>query len=173
MPARSERSAAVRVLAVPPEPGAALGTTSARPERSAGGAESSELREAAYALRHAVFVEEQHVPVELERDEHDAEAFHVVVLDGARCVATGRLVVQPGGVGRVGRMAVDRAHRRGGVGARVLAALEDEARRRGLREIELHAQCYVEAFYARAGYARAGDAFEEAGIAHVVMRKVL
>ena len=70
-------------------------------------------------------------------------------------------------------MAVARARRRGGVGALVLAALEDRARAEGLREIELHAQCYVEAFYARHGYVREGEPFEEAGIAHVVMRKPL
>ncbi|WP_242343118.1 GNAT family N-acetyltransferase [Anaeromyxobacter terrae] len=136
-------------------------------------ADTPALRAQAFALRHAVFVEEQGVPVELERDEHDDAAFHAVALEGGRCVGTGRLVRQPGGVGRVGRMAVERSHRRLGVGEQVLAALEAQARAEGLAEIELHAQCYVEAFYARAGYARAGERFEEAGIEHVVMRKRL
>jgi predicted GNAT family N-acyltransferase len=136
-------------------------------------ADTPELREQAFALRHAVFVEEQQVPVELERDAQDEAAFHAIALDGGRCVGTGRLVRQEGGVGRVGRMAVDRAARRRGVGDRVLAALEARARADGLRQIELHAQCYVEAFYARNGYARDGEEFEEAGIRHVVMRKRL
>jgi predicted GNAT family N-acyltransferase len=136
-------------------------------------ADTPELREQAFALRHAVFVEEQQVPVELERDAQDEVAFHAIALDGGRCVGTGRLVRHEGGVGRVGRMAVDRAARRRGVGDRVLAALEARARADGLRQIELHAQCYVEAFYARNGYAREGEEFEEAGIRHVVMRKRL
>jgi predicted GNAT family N-acyltransferase len=136
-------------------------------------ADSLALRAEAYALRQRVFVGEQGVPAELERDALDEGAFHAVALDGARCVGTGRLVAQAGGVGRVGRMAVDAAHRRGGVGARVLEALEARARADGVREIELHAQCYVEDFYRRHGYAREGDVFEEAGIAHVVMRKRL
>jgi predicted GNAT family N-acyltransferase len=136
-------------------------------------ADTAALRAEAYALRHRVFVEEQKVPEELERDALDAEAFHAVALDGPRCVGTGRLVRQGSGVGRVGRMAVDAAHRRAGVGARVLEALEARARAEGLAEIELHAQCYVEAFYRRHGYAAAGDVFEEAGIEHVVMRKKL
>ncbi len=136
-------------------------------------AQSAELRWKAYTLRHEVFVVEQRVPPELEQDEKDADAFHVVALEGDRCVGTGRLVRQAGGVGRIGRMAVDAKLRRGGVGARVLDALEARAREEGLREIELHAQCYVESFYQRHGYVRAGDVFEEAGIDHVVMRKRL
>jgi predicted GNAT family N-acyltransferase len=136
-------------------------------------ADTEELRERAFALRHAVFVVEQHVPAPLERDEHDAEAYIAVVLDHDRCIATGRLVRQAGGVGRVGRMAVDARWRRHGLGGQILEALEARARSDGLREVELHAQCYVEAFYANRGYARVGDVFEEAGIDHVVMRKRL
>lgn len=136
-------------------------------------AEDPALRGAAYALRHAVFVVEQGVPVELERDALDDEAFHVVALEGGRCVGTGRLVRQPGGVGRIGRMAVDAASRRAGVGARLLEALEARARAEGLRAVELHAQRYVEAFYRRHGYAPVGAPFEEAGIEHVAMTKPL
>jgi len=66
-----------------------------------------------------------------------------------------------------------RAARRARVGDRLLAALEERARELRLTEIELHAQCHVEPFYARAGYARHGEPFVEAGIDHVVMRKKL
>jgi len=136
-------------------------------------ADTEELRARAHALRHAVFVVEQGVPEALERDDLDAGAYHAIALDHDRCVATGRLVRQAGGVGRVGRMAVDAGWRRRGLGGLVLEALEARARVDGLREIELHAQCYVEAFYARRGYVRVGDVFEEAGIDHVAMRKRL
>jgi predicted GNAT family N-acyltransferase len=70
-------------------------------------------------------------------------------------------------------MAVDQGWRRRGVGAQLLAALEDRARAEGMVAIELHAQCYVEEFYRRAGYLPHGEPFQEAGIAHVVMRKRL
>ncbi len=136
-------------------------------------ADTEELRARAFALRHAVFVVEQNVPASLERDALDDGAYHAVVLDHDRAIATGRLVRQADGVGRVGRMAVDAGWRRRGLGGRVLDALEARAKAEGLREIELHAQCYVEAFYRNRGYARVGEVFEEAGIDHVVMRKKL
>lgn len=136
--------------------------------------ETSEDRAMAFALRHEVFVVEQGVPEELERDEHDDDAHHVVARDAAgTVVATGRLVELPGRVGKVGRMAVARAERGRGAGAAVLAELEAIARERGLREIVLHAQLSAKGFYDRTGYRAEGDEFEEAGIAHVLMRKRL
>ncbi len=134
-------------------------------------ADDETLRAKGYALRHAVFVVEQGVPAELERDEHDDAAFHLVALVGDRCVGTGRLVRQAGGVGRIGRMAIAAGFRRRGVGAQLLEALEARARAEGLVALELHAQLYVERFYLRHGYDEVGGVFEEAGIDHVAMRK--
>jgi predicted GNAT family N-acyltransferase len=128
---------------------------------------------AARAVRWRVFVEEQGVPADLEYDEHDEGAAHAVaVLDGA-VVGTGRLVVASGGVGVVGRMAVAPAVRGRGVGAALLSLLERRAGELGLRAVELHAQAHAVGFYARAGYAPVGAAYEEAGIPHVTMRKPL
>jgi predicted GNAT family N-acyltransferase len=128
----------------------------------------------AFTLRHEVFVDEQRVPVELERDEHDATAVHAVAVSAAgEVLATGRLVALDGRTGKVGRMAVARAHRGAGYGARVLAFLEAAAVAEGLAEILLHAQTSARGFYDRAGYAAHGPLFEEAGIEHVEMRKAL
>ena len=137
------------------------------------------------ALRHRVFVEEQAVPVELERDELDEVATHAVARDAAGAVVgTGRMVVQPGGVARIGRMAVAVEARATGVGAAVLAVLEAAARAAGCRRVELHAQTPATGFYRRAGYAacaghfegralRAGEVFDDAGLPHVAMGKDL
>jgi GNAT superfamily N-acetyltransferase len=77
------------------------------------------------------------------------------------------------GLSRIGRMAVHRNLRGGGHGAAVLRALEEAAQARGDREVTLHAQRSAEAFYARLGYAPYGEPFEEAGIAHIEMRRAL
>ena len=131
-------------------------------------------REGAYLLRHQVFVLEQQVPAELERDEHDDEADHVVAVDQAgRCLATGRLVRVDARTGKVGRMAVAAAVRGRGAGAAVLAELERIAREGRMEEIVLHAQLSAKGFYDRAGYLPEGEVFEEAGLPHVTMRKRL
>lgn len=133
-----------------------------------------EDRARAYALRHEVFVVEQAVPEDLERDEQDDRADHVIAEDAAgRLVATGRLVDLDGRVGKVGRMAVSRSERGRGAGAAVLAELERIAREKGMSEILLHAQLTARGFYDQAGYLAEGPEFEEAGIGHVAMRKRL
>jgi len=130
----------------------------------------SEARERARAIRYAVFVEEQGVPVELEWDEWDEPSWHALaVLPDGTAVATGRLLPD----GHIGRMAVLLSARGTGVGARVLDALMEQAARLGYRELILSAQTHAAAFYTRAGFKQVGEEFEEAGIPHVEMRKRL
>jgi predicted GNAT family N-acyltransferase len=124
------------------------------------------------ALRHAVFCAEQGVPEELERDAEDATALHVVAVDRGRVVATCRLL-GAGRTVRLGRMAVDRALRRRGVGAALLDAAHAIAAERGASAVLIHAQTSALGFWERAGYVAEGPEFEEAGIAHVAMRRAL
>ena len=127
-------------------------------------------------LRHRVFVLEQGVPAELERDDADATAVHALSRDDdGRLLATGRLLLDGAGRGRavIGRMAADPAARGRGHGAAVLAVLHREAAARGQTEVELHAQVTARRFYERAGYAAVGAEYEEAGIVHVTMRRTL
>ena len=134
----------------------------------------AELGEGAGAVRRSVFIEEQRIPKELEWDEHDENAVHAVARNRlGQVIAIGRLVLGGPGQGRIGRMAVHRVLRGGGHGAAVLRALEEAAKARGDREVTLHAQRSAEAFYKRLGYVPHGEPFEEAGIAHIEMRRAL
>jgi len=136
-------------------------------------AESAREVEGAYALRLQVFVEEQGIPREMELDALDAAAFHAVAIQDGEVVGTGRLVMETPTHGVIGRMAVARLSRRRGIGASILAFLEEEARSRGAQRITLHAQGYVKEFYARHGYREEGEPFLEVGIQHVQMFKDL
>lgn len=129
-------------------------------------------REAALALRHRVFCDEQGVAEELEVDGRDGEALHVVALHEGAVVGTCRVVFE-GGTAKLGRMAVEPWARGRGIGAELLAGAEREAQAAGARRIALHAQAHARDLYARAGFHERGDRFEEAGIEHVLMEKRL
>jgi predicted GNAT family N-acyltransferase len=137
-------------------------------------ASTTQDREAAFDLRRAVFEVEQNVPRPLDRDVHDSNADHVVAFDSeGGCVGTGRIVRVDSRTCQVGRMAVAAAHRKHGVGAEVLEALERMASLRGVAEIFLHSQLPAEAFFRKRGYAPEGAVFEDQGVQHVLMRKML
>ncbi|MGA4848320.1 GNAT family N-acetyltransferase [Streptomyces sp. G5(2025)] len=138
---------------------------------------------ACFAVRKDVFVAEQQVPEEVEYDEYDAGAVHVLAVreDGVP-LGTGRLLTgaaaaaKNGGdatVGALGRLAVTRAARGLGVGAALVEAIEDAARARGLTAMDLHAQTHALGFYERLGYEVYGPEFPDAGIPHRAMRKAL
>jgi predicted GNAT family N-acyltransferase len=122
------------------------------------------------AVRHAVFVVEQHVPEALEWDDMDARSTHALALsrDGVP-VGCGRLLPRA----YVGRMAVLAPWRRNGVGAALLDALVALARERGHRCVTLNAQISAVPFYARFGFVETGEGFDEAGIEHRVMTREL
>jgi YbgC/YbaW family acyl-CoA thioester hydrolase len=133
-----------------------------------------ELEAAARPIRAEVFVGEQQIPAEMEWDDADPDAVHAVAFNRlGRALGTGRMLEHVPGVAKIGRMAVMATSRHGGVGRAVLDALLDAARARGDREAVLHAQLGAAPFYERAGFARRGPEFDEAGIAHVEMLRVL
>jgi YbgC/YbaW family acyl-CoA thioester hydrolase len=134
----------------------------------------AELGEEARRIRTEVFLEEQGIPAEMEWDEGDATAVHAIARNRlGQAVATGRLLQERPGVARIGRVAVHRALRGSGIGGQVLKALLSVASARGDREAVLNAQRSAENFYLGLGFVRRGEAFEEAGIAHVEMVRPL
>ncbi len=126
---------------------------------------TAEQMAAAYAIRRRVFIEEQKIDPELERDHYDLSALHVLALENGRTVGCGRVVLTAAGA-KIGRMAVLAEKRGGGIGRMVLDALVEIARRNGARLAYLHAQVPVEGFYLKSGFHGAGEVFEEAGIPH-------
>jgi predicted GNAT family N-acyltransferase len=123
----------------------------------------------AQVIRIAVFVQEQHVPPELEMDEKDAVCLHAVAYDAAGTpVGTGRLLPD----GHIGRMAVMRGARGTGIGSALLRGLMAQARERGHPDVALSAQTHAAPFYLAHGFEQVGAEFVEAGIPHVAMRHV-
>ena len=124
----------------------------------------------ARAIRTAVFVDEQKIPAALEHDADDRTALHALARNRlGLAVGTGRLL--GGEPARIGRMAVRRDLRGADIGRHVLDALMAAAGARGDAEVMLHSQVSAIGFYLRAGFAKHGPAFEEAGIGHQEMRR--
>ena len=123
-------------------------------------------RAALHAIRRTVFIEEQHVPEELEWDDVDQGCYHVLALssDGSP-IGTGRLVPD----GHIGRMAVLKSWRGKGVGRAILETLLLYARKEGLDTVKLHAQTQAVGFYEKRGFNVIGEEFMEAGIPHRMM----
>lgn len=128
-----------------------------------------QLQHDAMVIREAVFIIEQHVPAELERDAFDAVCLHAVAYgDNKTPVGTGRLLPD----GHIGRMAVSQSVRGQGVGGALLTTLIDAAKARGDVAVILNAQTHAAPFYQRYGFVVEGDEFMEAGIPHMTMRLV-
>jgi predicted GNAT family N-acyltransferase len=126
----------------------------------------------ALELRRQVFVDEQGVTLEADRDGRDHEAVHLVAVSGDRVVGTLRLL-PAGELSRLGRMVVDPELRGSGIGGRLLDLADDVAREMGHERIALHAQVPARRVYERAGYRQRGDVFVEQEIEHVAMEKDL
>jgi predicted GNAT family N-acyltransferase len=120
-----------------------------------------------HAVRNAVFVIEQNIPAEIEWDELDRYSMHLIARDGRHNpIGTGRLTPER----KIGRMAVLSTWRGQGVGKSLMAALLNEAQKRGWTEVSLNAQVSVLGFYEQFGFAVEGETFIEAGIPHRAMR---
>src|SRR5688572_22942555 len=130
--------------------------------------------EQALRIRIRVFVREQGVPAEIELDDDDKRALHLLAFLEGRAVGTARIVMR-GGQAKIGRMAVLKSHRRKNVGKKLLIRAITTAKKQGARKIYLHAQVAVIGFYESAGFRCVGPVFDEAGIAHrkMVLKQAL
>ena len=135
-------------------------------------ASTPQQRADAFAVRIAVFVEEQGIARSEELDDFDASATHCVAYVDGTPAAAGRLLLFDG-YAKIGRMAVLASHRGAGLGALVLEALEREGVARGVRHFKLSAQLHARGFYERCGYTAHGDIYDDVRIPHVDMAKRL
>jgi ElaA protein len=119
-------------------------------------------------LRAAVFVLEQASLFEdLDGRDTEPSTWHLWVEDGAGApVAVARVVAEPGGGSRIGRVATAPAARRAGLAARLVEAALGVAD----RPVVLDAQETLVGWYERFGFEVTGPPFDDAGIPHVPMR---
>ncbi len=120
-------------------------------------------------IRTIVFIEEQNIPEEMEWDEHDETCTHVIVDINGDYIATGRLLE----TGQIGRMAVLKSYRQRGIGSKILKKLLFIADEKLMKEVFLHSQVNAIGFYKKFGFEEEGSIFDDAGIPHQKMKKVI
>ena len=123
-------------------------------------------------IRTKVFQEEQGVSAALEFDGLDEAATHFLAFLDEQAVGTARIREINTDTVKIERLAVLKNFRKQGIARQLMAfALNTIVPDKTLAVV--HAQEYIASLYQELGFAKVGDKFTEAGIAHVKMIKHL
>lgn len=133
------------------------------------GHSSPELVDDAFELRQQVFTHEQGFPADIDVDEHDKHALHVVLYLEESPVAVLRCILRSDGLVKVGRVAVLKQHRGKGLGHKLMRFVEQYAREHQFQTIGLSAQNTAIVFYQALGYQTEGEMYDEDGMDHIYM----
>lgn len=127
----------------------------------------------ALAIRYTVFVDEQHVPVDLEIDELEDLSLHLVLYKAKQPVATARIYKLADDTYKVQRVAVLKEDRTSGIGTLLMKEIEKKASELRAKSLTLGSQNSAIPFYEKLGYHISSEEFMDAGIPHHSMRKIL
>ena len=117
-------------------------------------------------IRREVFVKEQSVPLEIEMDDYDETAIHILAFLSDRPVGTARWRETDQGI-KLERFAVPGPFRGKGIGKSLLMFALDRVKE--AKQVYLHAQLSVVPFYEKYGFTCVDHDFYEAGILHKKM----
>ncbi len=119
-----------------------------------------------FAIRRKVFVDEQNCPPELEWEFEDESVHFLAKFNGAPAGASRWRKTEKGY--KLERFAVLKEFRGNGIGQGLVAAVLNDLPR-DAEHVYLHAQLDAMPLYAKFGFKKAGEQFEEAGIQHFKM----
>ena len=109
----------------------------------------------------------------------EAQSLHLVAVEADGASVVGCVLFHPDSAageppgGRLFQMAVHPRLQGQGLGARLVRHLEEALRSRGYARVHLHARAAVVPFYERPGYRTYGEPFDEVGIPHRTMERLL
>ncbi|MEI1374013.1 GNAT family N-acetyltransferase [Nostoc sp. UHCC 0926] len=134
-------------------------------------AELPEEFPAIQAIRISVFQQEQGVDPALEFDGKDDISDHLIAYLDGEAVGTTRIRYLDEKTAKIERLAVLSIARGQGIGKKIMVEALQVIARRNIPEVVIHAQEYVKSLYQKLDFVEEGEIFQEAGIAHVIMRK--
>ncbi|MBE6879492.1 MAG: GNAT family N-acetyltransferase [Ruminococcaceae bacterium] len=121
-------------------------------------------------IREDIFLLEQGFSVEY--DDIDKEAYHVIVFDGEKPIATSRFYGADNPV-HIGRVAVIKEYRNKGIGVYLMKQTETFAKEKGALSVTLGAQIRASTFYRKCGYKEYGEEYMDEFCPHINMLKTL
>lgn len=125
----------------------------------------------AFAVREAVFVQEQRIDHAVEFDGLDQGSDHLLAKIGDQAVGTLRLRKVDDQTSKIERVAVLKSARSLGIGALLIEAAVHRLYEQGVGDALLHAQTHALGFYKKFGFEAYGGVFDEDGIPHQAMRR--
>lgn len=134
---------------------------------------NSTIYEDSLSIRNTVFVDEQHVPPEMEVDEFENLATYVTGYLNSVPVVTARLLPIDQYTYKVQRVAVLKGYRGRKIGKQIMIEIERFAIENNRTSLILGAQDQAMNFYVSLGYLINSEGYLDAGIAHHDMIKKL
>ena len=134
-------------------------------------AELPEEFPAIQAIRISVFQQEQGVDPALEFDGKDDISDHLIAYLDGEAVGTTRIRYLDEKTAKIERLAVLSIARGQGIGKKIMVEALQFIASKNIPEVVIHAQEYVKSLYQKLDFVEEGEIFQEAGIAHVIMRK--
>lgn len=123
-------------------------------------------------IRTEAFVEQRGISKDTVFDGRDNLYLHFCVYDDEKIVACLRAEAIDNYI-HIGRVAVRGSLRKSGYGKSLIGFLCDYAKENGFEFVELSSMDSAQGFYERCGFVAEGDYYDEEGISHIYMKKLL
>ena len=125
------------------------------------------------AIRHQVFEVEQGVDPALEFDGKDESAHHLLAYLNDEPVGTLRIRYLDQYTAKIERLAVLASARGLGIGQKLMEKALEFIALTSIEKVTVNAQEYVKNLYLKLGFEVVGESFDEAGIPHIKMEKII
>lgn len=119
-------------------------------------------------IRKSIFIEEQLVPAELEWDDWDNKAKHIIIIFNNAPIGCARLIFIDK-IMRLERMAIIKSKRYRGFGTKLLFEIIRIAKNEKIDRICISAQIQAMFFYQKIGFISEGEIYNDAEIKHIKM----
>ena len=87
-----------------------------------------------------------------EQDDEEDRSYHIMAMENALLIGVARLQFTEQNIAQLRYMAIDRRHQKKGIGRKIVAYMEDVARKNNAEQLILHARNNALGFYEKLGY---------------------